>query len=255
MTLPPGDSSPSNDGNGARWQAARPARDFSPDMLADDPVDTRVDFERGMSYAAPATLAIIALCSALFGWQIATGALESEKAIVDAGALVADRMAQGEVWRLLSSMFLHGSLEHLLGNMVALYILGLACEHAFGAATMLAIYAVAGIAGGLASAFFEPMPTVGASGAIFGLMGCAVAMLARRRRELHVRDTRIGIVLGVWALWQLGLGLVSPMVANVAHIGGLLAGAMLGWTIVPRLLTRDRKAHQPSTSASTSSET
>lgn len=253
MTLPPDDSFPS--GDAPRSLPATPVRDFSPDMLADDPVDTRIDFERGMSYAAPATLAIIASCGALFGWQIATGVLDSEEAIVDAGALVTDRLARGEAWRLLSSMFLHGSLEHLLGNMVALYILGLACEHAFGSATMLAIYAIAGIAGGLASAAFEPMPTVGASGAIFGLMGCAIAMLARRRRELHVRDARIGIVLGVWALWQLGLGLVSPMVANMAHVGGLLAGALFGWMIVPRLLTTGGKTVQPSTSARTSSDT
>jgi rhomboid protease GluP len=255
MTLPPDESFPSGDATGPRSRAATPVRDFSPDMLADEPVDTRIDFERGMSYAAPATLAIIALCSAIFGWQIATGALESEEAIIDAGALVTDRLARGEAWRLLSSMFLHGSAEHLFGNMVALYILGLACEHAFGSATMLAIYAIAGIAGGLASAAFVPMPTVGASGAIFGLMGCAVAMLARRRRELHVRDARIGIVLGVWALWQLGLGLVSPMVANMAHIGGLLAGALLGWLIVPRLLDTCGQADQPRTSASTSSDT
>ncbi len=230
-------------------------RDFTPEMLADDPHDTRIDFERGMSYAAPATLTIVALCSAIFGWEIATGALESEDAIVEAGALVTDRLVRGEAWRLVSSMFLHGSVEHLLGNMVALYILGLACEHAFGSATMLAIYAIAGIVGGLASAAVVAMPTVGASGAIFGLMGCAVAMLARRRRELHVRDSRIGLVLAVWALWQLALGLVSPMVANMAHIGGLLAGAVLGWVIVPRLLATGHPNDQPRTSASTSSDT
>ena len=66
---------------------------------------------------------------------------------------------------------------------------------------------------------------------------------------------RIGIVLGVWTLWQLGLGLVSPMVANMAHIGGLLAGALLGWLIVPRLIPEGGKADQPRTSASTSSDT
>ena len=179
---------------------------------------------------------MIALCSAIFGWEVASGALESEEALVGSGAMVTERLLDGEVWRLVSSMFLHGSAEHLFGNMIALYILGLACEHAYGSATMLLIYAVAGIAGALASAAVVPQPTVGASGAIFGLMGCAVAMLARRRSELHVRDRRIGVVLGVWALWQLGLGFMNPMVANMAHLGGLLAGAALGWTIRPRIL-------------------
>jgi len=255
MSLPPDDPMHSSGGDACSPPTATTVRDFSPDMLADESHETRIDFERGMSYAAPATLALIALCSAIFGWQIATGALESEEAIIDAGALITDRLARGEVWRLVSSMFLHGSGEHLFGNMVALYILGLACEHAFGSATMLVIYAAAGIVGGLASAAFVPMPTVGASGAIFGLMGCTVAMLVRRRRELHVRDARIGVVLGVWALWQLGLGLVSPMIANLAHIGGLLAGGLLGYLIVPRLLSTSSPANQPSTSARTSSET
>lgn len=229
-------------------------RDFSPDMLAHDPTPARVDFERGMRYAAPATLAIIAACTAAFVWQVASGSLESDEAIVGSGALVADRLAHGEAWRLVSSMFLHGGPEHLAGNMVALFILGLACEHAFGAATMLGIYAAAGIVGGLASAAVVPLPTVGASGAIFGLMGCTVAMLARRRAELHVRDTRIGVVLAVWAAWQLLLGFLDPMVANMAHLGGLLAGGALGWSIEPAILRRKEYA-QPRTSARTSSET
>lgn len=233
----------------------RAVREFTADMLADTSDDARVDFERGMSYAAPATLLLIAACSVIFGWQIASGGLESEEALVASGALVTERLLRGESWRLVSSMFLHGSPDHLVGNMIALFILGIACEHAFGAPGMLAIYAVAGIVGGVASAAVVPLPTVGASGAIFGLMGCAVAMLARRRRELHVRDGRIGVVLALWAAWQLALGFMSPMVANMAHLGGLLAGAALGWLIPPRLLARADGAAQPRTSERTSSET
>lgn len=233
----------------------RAVREFSADMLADTADDGRVDFERGMSYAAPATLLLIVACAAIFGWQIASGGLDSEEALVASGALVTERLRQGEAWRLVSSMFLHGSPDHLVGNMIALFILGIACEHAFGATGMLGIYAVAGIVGGLASAAVVPLPTVGASGAIFGLMGCAVAMLARRRRDLHVRDGRIGVVLALWAAWQLSLGFLSPMVANMAHLGGLLAGAALGWMIPPRLLARSAGAAQPRTSESTSSET
>lgn len=216
--------------------AARTVREFSPEMLDTAPIDRRVDFERGMRYDAPATLAVIALCSAVFAWQVVSGGLESEETLVNSGALVTDRLTGGEVWRLVTSMFLHGNLQHLVGNMIALYILGMACEHAFGWATMLGIYAAAGIAGGVASAMAVKLPTVGASGAIFGLMGCVVAMLARRRRELHVRDGRIGFVLALWTAWQLVEGFLSPMVANMAHLGGLVAGALLGWIIVPRLL-------------------
>lgn len=56
-----------------------------------------------------------------------------------------DRLVRGEAWRLVSSMFLRGSPDHLLGNMLALYILGIACEHAFGPLMMLGIYAGAAL--------------------------------------------------------------------------------------------------------------
>jgi rhomboid protease GluP len=120
--------------------------------------------------------------------------------------------------------------------MVVLFIVGIACEHAFGPLTMLGIYLASGAAGGLATAAIDPMPTVGASGAIFGLMGCLIAMLARRRRIVHVRDGRIAIVVALWAAWQLVMGFASPIVANFAHLGGFVAGGVLGWVIMPRLL-------------------
>ncbi|HEU4566338.1 MAG TPA: hypothetical protein VFS05_16865, partial [Gemmatimonadaceae bacterium] len=90
------------------WPAASPARVPRPitsDMLASPPPrrDGRMDFERGMRYAPPLTLALLAANIALFVWQLAVGALESREAIVQAGALVRDRVLAGEVWRLLSA--------------------------------------------------------------------------------------------------------------------------------------------------------
>lgn len=210
---------------------------FAADMI-DTAVDRRVEFERGMRYFPPVTQAMIAACSAVFIWQMASGGLESEESLLRSGALSTVKLGQGEVWRLVSSIFLHGGPDHLFGNMIALFILGIACEHAFGSATMLGIYLASGIAGGLATALIEPSPTVGASGAIFGLMGCLVAMLTRRRRLVHVRDGRIALVVGIWAAWQLIIGFMSPMVANFAHLGGLVAGAVFGAVLVPRLLAR-----------------
>jgi rhomboid protease GluP len=224
------------DAGGTADRGRGEVREFTESMLADGPAERRIDFERGMAYAAPATLAILIACCAAFGWQIATGGLDGPEALERSGALVTSRLLDGEAWRLLSSMFLHGGGDHLVGNMLALFILGIACEHAYGSRLMLAIYGAAGIVGGIASAAVVPLPTVGASGAIFGLMGCVVAMLTRRRRELHVRDGRIGVVVAVWAVWQLATGFLDPRVANMAHLGGLLAGAALGWSLVPRML-------------------
>lgn len=203
------------------------------DMLA-APAESRIDFERGMRYTAPVTLALVAACTVAFCWQVTSGGLESLEALVESGALVRENLLDGEAWRLVSSMFLHGGIEHLVGNMLALYVLGIGCEHAFGSATMAGLYLAAGVAGGLASAALEPAPTVGASGAIFGLMGCLIAALQRLRQTVHVRDRRIGGVIAVWAAWQLALGFASPFVANFAHLGGFVAGGVLGLCVPPR---------------------
>jgi rhomboid protease GluP len=205
------------------------------EMLVTAGPSSRIDFERGMRLAAPATLGLIAACCAAFIWQIEAGVLDDEAALVRGGALVQDGLLRGEAWRLFSSMFLHGDLGHLLGNMVPLFILGAACEHAFGAGKATAIYLAAGLVGGLATAAIDPRPTVGASGAVFGLMGCLVAVLQRLRTSVRIRDGRIAAVVGLWALWQMALGFTSPLIANFAHIGGFVAGGMLGLVVPPRL--------------------
>lgn len=224
--------------NGEADDAPEPAAimPFTADMLDETPVDRRLEFERGMRYFPPITQAMIAACCAAFVWQATSGGLENLEGLVASGALVAARLVDGEVWRLFSSLFLHAGPDHLLGNMLVLFIVGIACEHAFGPLTMLGIYLAAGVAGGLATAAIDPAPTVGASGAIFGLMGCLIAMLARRRRLVHVRDGRIAIVVAVWAAWQLAMGFTNPVVANFAHLGGFLAGGVLGAILMPRLL-------------------
>lgn len=209
------------------------------DMLeAPRPVDVRVDFERGMGYAPPATLVLIVALGAIFGWQLSTGALASEESIIAAGALVRERVAQGEWWRLLSATMLHGGVDHIVGNAMSLYILGMASEHAYGTRSMLLIYLASGIAGSLLSAAMGPGPSVGASGAIFGLMGAVMVLFWKHHHELMVRDKRIGIVVAAWALFTIGTGLVSPMIDNAAHLGGMLGGMAVAWTIRPKILAR-----------------
>ena len=95
--------------------------------------------------------------------------------------------------------------------------------------------AAAGLAGGIATGIVEPLPTVGASGAVFGLMGCLVAVLQRLRRTVQIRDGRVAVVVGLWALWQIVLGFTSPLIANFAHIGGFIAGGLLGLMVPSRL--------------------
>jgi rhomboid protease GluP len=203
---------------------------------ADDADGGRVDFEDGMTYAPRATLALIVAFGAVFYWEITTGALASREAIVAAGALVRWRVLEGELWRLGSATFLHGGLDHLLGNCMSLYILGMACEHAVGWRRLLTVFAAGAIGGWGLSLAMAPGPSVGASGAIFGVMGAVVAILHRHRDLFVVRDKRIGVVVAVWAGYTLLLGALQPMIDNAAHLGGLFAGvaAALGLPIRER---------------------
>jgi rhomboid protease GluP len=202
-------------------------------MLAEEPAE-QIEFERGMRYWPPATLTLIGVLVAVFVWQVASHALDTQAALVDAGALVRSRVLEGERWRMLSATMLHGGFDHLLGNCVALYILGLAGEHALGAWRLLVIYVASGLAGSLASILTGPGPSVGASGAICGLMGAVVLILYRYRRVYHVRDKEIAFVLGGWAAYTIFMGAIDPRIDNWAHLGGLLGGAVVALGIRPR---------------------
>jgi rhomboid protease GluP len=182
----------------------------------------------------------------VFGWEIATHALAGREAIVAAGALVRARVVAGEVWRLGTAPFLHGGLEHLLSNCVSLYILGMACEHAVGSRRMLTAYAAGALGGSLLSAASSAGPSVGASGAIFGLMGALVVILHRHRELFVLRDKRIGGVVAVWAGYTLLLGALQPMIDNGAHLGGLLAGAAAALALpVRQEFLRERMRRAP----------
>jgi rhomboid protease GluP len=202
------------------------------------PIDTRIDFERGVSYAPPATMVMLVFLTAVFAWQVSSGALASKETIIAAGALVRDRVVQGEWWRLLSATVLHGNAQHLISNAVSLYILGMASEHAYGTHRTALIYLVSGVSGSLLSAAMGPGPSVGASGAIFGLMGAVIVLFGRYHHQLLVRDKRIGVVIAAWALFTLITGLVTPMIDNAGHFGGLLGGMAAAWVMRPRILSR-----------------
>jgi rhomboid protease GluP len=211
---------------------------------ADDVDGGRLDFEDGMTYAPAATLTLIVVLTAVFGWEIATRALASREAIVAAGALVRARVLTGELWRLASAPFLHGGPDHLIGNCISLYILGMACEHAVGARKMLTVFAAGAIGGSLLSLAMAPGPSVGASGAIFGVMGAVVVILHRHGETFVIRDKRIGVVIGVWAAYTLFLGALQPMIDNGAHLGGLIAGAIAAYGIPLRAHFRRERARR-----------
>ena len=209
-----------------------PALRITGDML----LSRRLDFERRMRRAPPVTLATIAVLALVFLAEVAQGALASRRGIVAAGALVRERVAAGEYWRLLSATFLHGGVDHLVGNAIALYILGMVCEHAFGRSQFVLLYVVSALAGSLVSALTSPGPSVGASGAIFGLQGAAIVLFRSHRDRLLLRDRRVGVVLAVWAIYTIVGGLMTPLIDNGAHVGGALGGALVARRLHPVVL-------------------
>ncbi len=144
----------------------------------------------------------------------------------NAGALT----LSGEWWRLLTCVFVHGGLLHIAFNMWCLWNLGQLCESLYGRWTYAAIYLICGVGASLASAARHPyVPSVGASGAIFGLAGALITAL--KLGEFSVpRSALSGTLrsLGAFVVYNLIFGAVIPGIDNTAHIGGLITGLIVG---------------------------
>lgn len=149
-------------------------------------------------------------------------------------------IAAGEWWRLITPMFLHApftgrvfSLLHIGFNMYVLRIFGPDVEQAFGTSRFVPMYLVAGIAGSAASYTFASCFAVGvgASGAIFGVVGMLLAFMYRRRTSTFVAGSMRNLLFFVGL--NLLIGFTIPVIDNAAHIGGLIAGAAMGYGMDP----------------------
>jgi membrane associated rhomboid family serine protease len=139
----------------------------------------------------------------------------------------------GEWWRLITYMFIHGGIFHILINMWCLWSFGDLCESLYGRWTYLGVYLVTGIAGGLASAAWNPgVWSVGASGALFGLTGALIASIYLGEFSISAVSTA-GILSSLifWGAFSLIFGFISPEIDNGCHVGGLLSGLALGAVI------------------------
>lgn len=172
-----------------------------------------------------ATLALIAINATVFVLEMVLPG----RPLLRFGAEVPLLVAHGEYWRLLTAMFLHASIGHLVLNLFGLYLFGSLIESAFGTLRYLAIYFVTGLAASAASfAFGDPLiPAVGASGAIFGLLGAWLAFNLRRRSLSLARSNIQGALLLIGL--NLLLGFMLPNIDNLAHVGGLVAGVIAGY--------------------------
>lgn len=143
-------------------------------------------------------------------------------------------IADGQWYRLITAAFLHGSFLHIGFNMYALYYLGPDLERFFGRARFTVIYFVAALGGGVASYYFSDVNTVsvGASGAIFGLMAASIAL----GHEVHA-DIRQYISL--FAI-NVMIGFMSPGIDWRAHLGGAIAGGLTAWLMLRAVKNRNK---------------
>ncbi len=185
---------------------------------------------KGRFQRMPATALIIIAILIGFGIEVYTGALRDPRILTYLGAIWAPLiLGEGQYWRLLSAMFLHGDALHLLMNLIALFQLGSLYELMFGTKRFTIIYFVTGIIASLTSMFISGGPSVGASGAVFGIMGAFIFSIRRSPRWRHERAAK-GIVsqLIFWVVANIAIALKVPQIDLAAHMGGLVAGLILG---------------------------
>ncbi|MCY4654948.1 MAG: rhomboid family intramembrane serine protease [Dehalococcoidia bacterium] len=166
------------------------------------------------------------------------GGSTAAEVLIRLGAMESWLIASGEYWRLFSAMFLHSGLIHLGFNIIGLLIFGQQLERLYGYSRFLVIYILAGLAGSITSYVFNLSATpnaigVGASGAVFGILGALVAFFLSNRGLLGKmgRQTLIGLL--ALAAINLAVGFAMPGIDNFAHIGGFVGGFLLGMAFSP----------------------
>lgn len=155
----------------------------------------------------------------------ASASLVSIDDLVASGGLLAVRVWQGEIWRLFSALFVHGAWWHLALNMFVFWQVGQLLERFVGTTRFLLIYFASGLFGFALSILVQPGMTVGASGAVFGIVG-ALLGVATITRGLSISQLLFSS-LKPFVVATLLLGLLIPFVDSSAHVGGLIMGYLL----------------------------
>ena len=175
-----------------------------------------------------ANIAVYALTSYVGGSFLETDFYS----IIAVYGLYTPAVLSGEVWRLFTSLFVHANIAHIAGNMLFLFIYGLRAQEMFDLKEYMAIYFLAGLAGNVLTMFTDLMTlgvlggfavSVGASGAIFGVLG-AVMIYARR----SIGQSIVSALMYAFFLFVINIG---PNVNFLAHLGGLVVGLALGYVL------------------------
>src|SRR5580698_4629291 len=166
------------------------------------------------------------------------------------GANYGPLTTEGQWWRLLTSLFLHGGLWHLLANMWVLWNAGRLTERLYGNGRYALIWFGSGLAATMTSVVWNPTTvSIGASGAIFGVLGAFLAHAIKPSTRLPMRILAVHwISTAVFALFSLINGWFDQGIDNAAHLGGLLMGLLLGFILAQPLPATSATANTPATS-------
>ena len=199
-------------------------------------------------FAAPATYILVGINCAVFLWMLYRGvSFNSTADLIRFGATNTSLMQdQGQWWRLVTAIFVHGGWVHLLTNMWCLWNLGMLGEPLVGPFGLAAVYVLTGAAGNLLSMGVNVLQNhdetgVGASGAVFGIAGILIVLLSNRKLPIpweELRRLRRSVIQ--FAVLNLVIGGATIFVDviridNFAHIGGFVSGLALGVPLVPRM--------------------
>jgi membrane associated rhomboid family serine protease len=170
---------------------------------------------------------VLAYLGTLAGGSSVGGGLGGRDSLLAKAALNGPAVADGEVWRIITSGFMHYGTLHILFNMYALYILGQLLEPAIGRVRFLLIYVVGLVGGSIGALVLDPNAfTAGASGAVFGLMGAAFVVM--RNRGINPMESG----LGLWLFLNLAITFTVSNISIGGHIGGLIGGIVAALVVV-----------------------
>jgi rhomboid protease GluP len=182
------------------------------------------------------TMAIISInvvmyiITAYLSYIYASGSIfnSDTNVLVLLGAKVNNLITQGQYFRFVTCMFLHGGIVHLGVNMYSLYAIGPMVEKVYGKVKYIAIYLISGICASIFSYVFSTSVSIGASGAIFGLLGAVLVFAIKSKGKTgneFIRSILSVIFINIF------IGVTLPNIDNFAHIGGLLGGMIIAYLV------------------------
>jgi rhomboid protease GluP len=177
------------------------------------------------------TYALIAANVGVYAFtSILSGNLTTSDNVINSFGQVNLYVWNGQVWRLFTAIFIHADILHIFGNMLFLFIFGLRAEDMFDIKEYLAIYFLSGLFGGFLTLVLWPPNTVsiGASGAIFGVLGATIIFISIRSRRTIGQSLMTALV---YAFFFFLINSIGPDVNYLAHLGGLTTGLVMGYSL------------------------